>query len=101
MLKAMTMLSATLIGAAVLAGPAAALSMDPGASALSDVETVQYYGGGYGRGGYGRGYDRPRRGVRPGRVVRDLLGVGPRRGYNRGGYGRPGYGYGGGYRGGY
>lgn len=100
--KAITFLAAALVGAAILTGPASAVPMTPDAVASSPVETVQYYGGGggygpgYGRGGYGRGYGRPR-GARPGAVVRDLLGVGPRRGYRRGYGGRPGYGRG--YRG--
>ncbi|WP_375459629.1 hypothetical protein [uncultured Enterovirga sp.] len=97
MFKTITFAASLLVGGLALSSaPASAAPVSanlPAASAL--VENAQY--------GYGyreRRYERRREGVRPGRIVRDLLGVGPRRrdrGYYRGGSGR-GYGYGGGRR---
>lgn len=91
MLKALTIASATILGAAFVAGPASALPVNSGLGAgSSQIETVQY---GYGpRQGYGRPYSAPRPAVRPQRIIRNLLGVPPRRAYRPGGYGRPAYG---------
>lgn len=92
MLKTLTIAGGMLIaGLSLSAAPASAASIGTGAlgERSSWAETVQF-------DRRDRGYGE-RRGVRPGRVVRRLLGVGPRPGYRdrRYGYGRrDGYGRG-------
>ncbi len=93
MLKTLTLAGGLLFaGLSLTAAPASAAFLGNGAVADRSplVDTVQYYG-------RDRGYRR--RGVRPGRIVRRLLGVGPRRGYRGRGYGY-GRGYGRSYGGG-
>lgn len=80
------MMAAALLAGGLALTPASAAPVAPlGGSTL--VEQVQY--------GYGDGrYQRRREGARPGAIVRDLLGVRPRRDRGYRAYRGRGYGYG-------
>lgn len=78
------MMAAALLAGGLALTPASAAPVAPlGGSTL--VEQVQY--------GYGDGRYRRREGARPGAIVRDLLGVRPRRDRGYRAYRGRGYGY--------